>query len=55
MGGTGARRGPVCEVERERDGVAVGHRHAGPGGTVLGGAVQTGFEKNPNSNGSKQF
>jgi hypothetical protein len=28
----------------------------GPGGTVPGGTVQTGFEtKNPNSNGSKHF
>jgi hypothetical protein len=30
---------------RERGGRAsVGHRHAGPGGTVPGGVVQTGFE-----------
>jgi hypothetical protein len=32
--GQGAR-----EKERESDGVAVGHRHAGPASTVSGGAV----------------
>jgi hypothetical protein len=30
--------------KRESDGAAVGCRHVGPGGTVPGGAVQTGFE-----------
>jgi hypothetical protein len=42
-------RGPVAATgvrgrKRERDRVAVGHRHVDPGGTVPGGAVQTGFE-----------
>jgi hypothetical protein len=53
-------RGPVgCgrgarekERERERGWAAVGHRHASPGGTVLGGAVQTGFEPIQNLNES---
>jgi hypothetical protein len=34
---------------------SVGHWHAGSGGTVPGGAVQAGFEKKSNSNGSKHF
>jgi hypothetical protein len=38
----GSGRG-VRGKERERDRVAVGCRHVGPSGTVLGGAVQTGF------------
>jgi hypothetical protein len=49
MSGTGVRRGPVAATgvqgrKRESDGVAVGRQHVGSGGTVPGGAVQTGFE-----------
>jgi hypothetical protein len=40
--GRGRWQRPGCEKERGR--VVAGCRHAGPGGTVLGGAVQTGFE-----------
>jgi hypothetical protein len=41
--------------KRESDGAAVGHCHVGPGGTVSGGAVQTGFEIKSEFNWFKTF
>jgi hypothetical protein len=47
--------GGVRESEGERGRAAEGRRHTGPGSTALGGAVQTRFELNPNSNETKMI
>jgi hypothetical protein len=47
--------GQGAREKRERHRVSVGCRHAGPGGTVPGGAVQTGFETKSEFKWFKQF